>query len=224
MIRDISANQPVVYYWDFDFQGRFEVDVPDGQKPFLALAGGILHGDFYAQLSALYLNQGAVELKRKKDFVRRDYGFSLNRGIRDANGRIVRVEDQKHRKAMMAMPDIVDYRNDTIIDLKTYYIFTPPQEGGIFVTADDVPHAVPCGDSSPGEVEIPEGYQDSWGDLKCLVERKLDEKYESQFRRYREAYVRATERIPTISVYVVLYTKTYSYYHENGYGGMRKLG
>jgi hypothetical protein len=36
----------VTYFWDFEFQGRFEVDVPDDQKPFLALAGSILHGDF----------------------------------------------------------------------------------------------------------------------------------------------------------------------------------
>jgi len=202
-----STNTKVSYFWDFDFQGRFEVDVPDGQKPFLALAGGILHGDFYTKLFELYTNQGAVELRRKKDFGRRDSGFSLNRGIRDINGSIVRVEDQKQRRMMMAMPDVVDYRNDMIIDLKTYYIFAPPEEGGIFVTADDVPNAVPCGGASPIEVEIPVGYQDSWCDLKRIVEGKLDEKYESQFRRYHGAYLQATGRIPTICVYVVLYSR-----------------
>ena len=83
----------VTYYWDFEFQGRFEVDVPEGQKPFLALVGGILHGDFYAKLSELYTSQSAIELRKKKDFSLRDSGFSLNRAIRDASGGVIRVID-----------------------------------------------------------------------------------------------------------------------------------
>jgi hypothetical protein len=162
-------------------------------------------------------------LKRKKDFKKRDTGFSLNRSIRDSSGNLVRVYDRKYKKPTLAMPDIVDFRNDVIIDLKTYFIFESPEEGGILVTVDTAPKAVPCGDSSPESVSIPEGYKDSWRELKELIEEKIGRKYASQLDRYREAYLLATGRTPVIKVFVVLYTKTYGYAHDKGYGGMRKL-
>jgi len=213
----------ITYHWDFEFQGKFEVDIPEDQRPYLALAGGLLHGDIYGKLAEFFLNQGSFELIRKRDFRHRDRGFSRNRAIRGADLRIVRVIDKKKGKPMMAMPDVVDYRNDRIIDLKTYYLRTPPDEGGIFITVDDVPEAIPSGDKSPNEVEIPKGYEDAWSELKVMIQAELDKKYNTQFERYHHAYFQATGRIPTIHIYVVLYTATKTYEHDRGYGGMRRL-
>ena len=72
----------VTYHWDFEFQGRFEVDLPEDQRPYLALAGGLLHGDIYGKLAELFLNEGSIELVHKRDFRHRDKGFSRNRAIR----------------------------------------------------------------------------------------------------------------------------------------------
>lgn len=62
----------LTFRWDFEFQGQFAVDVPEDLKPYLAMAGSDLHRGWYGDLAELFLSQGAVELKRKKDFQRRD--------------------------------------------------------------------------------------------------------------------------------------------------------
>lgn len=213
----------VTYYWDFEFQGQFAVSIPEDKRPYLAIAGGILHGDIYGELGKLLCKQGALELRKKSDFRNRDRGFTKNRAIRGDDLKVVRVMDQKKRKPMMAMPDIVDYRNDTIIDLKTHYLRKPPDEGGIFVTVDDVPGSVPSGEESPQDVEIPHGYEDAWTDLKRLIKRELGKKYESQFNRYHKAYLQATGRNPAINIYVVLYTNTGTCEEEVNEGGIKKL-
>jgi hypothetical protein len=213
----------VIYHWDFEFQGRFEVDVPQDQRPYLALAGGLLHGDMYGALSSLFLREGAVELVHKRDFERRDKGFSRNRAIRGADLKVLRVIDEKCGKSMLARPDVVDYRNDRIIDLKTHYIRKPPDDGGILITSEDVTKAAPSGNTSPIEVGIPDGYEDAWGNLKAMIQADLDRKYGSQFQRYHRAYLSAIGRVPEIHIYVVLYTVTRTYKHGRGFRGMRRL-
>ena len=187
----------VTYYWDFEFQGQFAVRVPEDKRPYLAIAGGVLHGDIYGELSKILCGQGAIELKKKPDFKNRDKGFTKNKAIRGDDLRVIRVMDKKRRKPMMAMPDIVDYRNDTIIDLKTSYIRKPPDEGGIFITVDDAPGSLPSGDSSPEDVEIPHGYEDAWSDLKRLLESELGKKYDSQFNREHYRFVNKIPQDPS---------------------------
>lgn len=203
MRQPVKAN----YYWDFDFQDKFGCYLTGDQRPYLAIAGGVLHGDFYLFPRQLFNEQGAVELVRKKDFLHRDQGYSINRAIRDNRQRIVKVIDQKTKRPMRAMPDVVDYRHDHIYDLKTYFINEPPDPGGVFITVDEAPGSVPDGDRSP-DFPIPAGYEDAWSNLKRIVQADLDKKYRSQFARYHQAYFQATNRHPTISIYVVLYTKT----------------
>jgi len=210
------------FHWDFDFQGQFEVDVPSDRRPYLAIAGGILHGDIYGKLAQLFLEEGAIELSRKQDFTRRDEGFTRNKAIRSADLKIVRLIDAKTGTPMRAIPDVVDYRNDLIIDLKTYYLRNPPDDGGIFVVAE-VPHDPnTMGTALHPDAEVPNGYEDAWLDLRAMVETNLRKKYCAQLDRYHRAYLAATGRIPSINIYVVLYALTKTYEHENGYGGMRR--
>lgn len=216
-------NLNVNYHWDFEFQGQFKVDVPRDQKPYLALAGGILHGDLYGYLARLFRDEGALELRKRCDFRNRDNGFTTNRAIRGDDLRVVKVMDEKKGKLMMAMPDVVDYRNDVIIDLKTHYFRKPPDQGGRFITANDVSVPTPSGDRSPNEISIPDGYEDAWAELKRFVAVELNKKHESQFMRYHQAYCQATGRVPSINIYVVLYALRSTDYHDRGYGAMRKL-
>ncbi len=214
----------IIYHWDFDFQGKFEIDVPENQLPYLAIAGGILHDDIYCKLTEIYLKEGAIELSRKQDFTNRDKGFSRNRAIRGQNLKTIKVFDKKKGKPMMAMPDIVDYRNDLMIDLKTYYLRTPPDKGGKFITIDDVSESETLiNDPTSAEFIPPEGYEVAWFDLKEKIQKELEKKYMSQFERYHQAYIQSTNRIPTIHIYVVLYTVTETYEHDDGYRGMKKL-
>ena len=222
-VRRTELKLCVTFHWDFDFQGRFEVDVPEDQRPYLAIAGGLLHGDIYRDLAEILIGEGAIELVSKRDFRSRDAGFSRNRAIRGDDLRLVRVVDRKKRKPMAAMPDVVDYRHDRIIDLKTYFIRTAPDPGGIFVTTDQVAQSKPMGDLSPCDSEIPQGYEDAWSGLKTLVQHQLVRKYGSQFARYHEAYCQATGRAPSINVYVVLYALTQHYQRDADYEGMRRM-
>lgn len=207
-----------------DFQTGFILDYPIDKRPFIALAGGALHKDLYLYYKQLMEEYGTVELKTKKDFKNRDNGFSLNRCIRDSNLRIVKVYDEKNQKFMRAMPDIVDYSKNTIIDLKTYYMSdpTPPDEGGIFLTSDNsFSSTLPEGVISNKD-GVPDGYEDAWGNLKEKIEGDLYDKYKSQLTRYHEAYYIATNRMPTMNVYVILYMATGTYYHDEEPYGLRK--
>ncbi len=215
----------VNFYWDMDFQSNFILDLPSDKRPLMALAGGVLHGDLYANYKQL-MEEDIVELKKKKDFTNRDNGFSLNRCIRDNQLKLVKVYDAKKKKPMRAMPDIVNYKNDLIIDLKTYYIAdtTPPDEGGVFLTHPDTPaHELPE-NTLPTTEEIPDGYEmeNAWEELKRKIEADLFRKYKSQLNRYHEAYHVATSRYPAISIYVILYIKTGTYYHDEEYKGFRR--
>ncbi|MDO9262887.1 MAG: hypothetical protein Q7U02_02895, partial [Desulfosalsimonadaceae bacterium] len=178
------------FYWEMDFQTGFILDSPIDKRPFLALAGGALHEDLYLYYKQLMEEYGIIELKKKKDFNNRDNGFSLNKCIRDNKLKIVKVYDEKRKKTMRAMPDIVDYSKDTIIDLKTYYMSdpTPPDEGGIFLTHENqFPSTLPEGILSNKD-DVPDGYEDAWGNLKEKIEGELYDKYKSQLTRYYEAY------------------------------------
>lgn len=197
----------LTFRWDFEFQGQFAVEVPEDLKPYLAMAGSDLHQGWYGGLAELYLSQGAVELKKKKDFKRRDQGFSRNRAIRNNRQRIVKVWDAKKKRLMRAMPDVVDYRHDTIIDLKNHFMKAPPDPGGRFITVEEVGEVIP-GEGLPPGFDLPEGHQDAWGELKQGVEAKLSRQYQSQFSRYHRAYQEATGREPHLNIYVVLFCKT----------------
>jgi len=214
----------IKYYWDFDFQADFILDNPEDRRPFIALAGGILHGDLYSKYRELMKEYNAIELKKKMDFKKRDHVFSINKAIRDKNLKIVKVFDQQQKKYMRASPDIVDYRKDSIIDLKTYFLKdpTPPDKGGIFITDKDANIITSTQDNTVNEDSIPEGYEDGWGDLKKSIESKLNKKYESQMNRYYDAYYLATNRYPTINIYVVLYISQGTFYHDEEYYGLRK--
>jgi len=197
----------VTFRWDFEFQGQFAVEVPEDLRPYLAIAGSDLHGGWYGDLAELFLAQDAIELKKKNDFKRRDKGFSRNRAIRDGKQKIVKVWDEKKKKLMRAMPDVVDYRNDIIIDLKNHFMKAPPDPGGRFVTVEDVGEVVPD-DTLPTGFAPPKGYENAWGELKQMVQARLGKKYYSQFSRYHRAYEQATGRTPEINIYVVLFFKT----------------
>lgn len=214
----------IKFYWEMEFQTGFILDYPPDKRPFIALAGGALHEDLYVYYKQLMKKCGAIELKRKNDFKNRDSGYSLNKCIRDRHLKIVRVFDEKNKKEMRAMPDIVDYTKDSIIDLKTYYIKdpTPPDEGGIFIT-----HENPLAPTSPPNIlsnkdKIPDGYENAWDNLKQKTEGILFNKYKNQLTRYHEAYYIATDRYSTINIYVILYISTGTYYHDEKYQGVRK--
>jgi len=223
-MNDLNKQLKISYYWDLDFQADFILDDPEDRRPFIALAGGILHGDLYSKYRELMKKHNAIELRRKKDFKKRDQGYSINRAIRNNNLKIVKVFDQQREKYMRASPDIVDYRKDSIIDLKTYFLkdSTPPDEGGIFITSKDAKIVTPTQNTCTDENTIPKGYEDGWGDLKKRIESKLNKKYESQMNRYHDAYYIATNRHPSMNIYVVLYLSQGTYYHDEEYLGLRR--
>lgn len=158
------------------------------KKLHLAVSGTRIHEDLYKQFREQSLNQGSVELKMRKDFVRsRDKGFSVNRAIRDIYGKAIRVWDSKYKRKMMSMPDFVDYKNDIIIDLKIK-IFRP-QSPPYITEFERFRHGAPN------------------GIIKEDLESAVNKQYHSQFERYNRAYMKATGRNATLHVYIVPYIK-----------------
>ena len=159
-------------------------------------------------------------MRKKHDFIKyRDRGFSIERSIRGSDGKAVKAFDEKLKREMIAMPDVVDYRNDEIIDLKTYYLREPPDKGGHFVTVEDLEQ--PADDSNASLV--PEGYEDAWADLRRMVESEIYNKYNAQLNRYSDAYFKATGRVPAVNVFVVLYALTRTYEHDQSDRGINLL-
>jgi len=164
-------------------------------KPCLAEAGANLHRQVLEQLRQQSINEGAVELLKKSDFVKfRDKGFSICKAIRGSDGRAVKVFDENNKRRMISIPDFVDYRKDIIIELKTLHFRSPPDKGGIFVTK--------CSQSA-----IPQGYEDATEELERYIEARCATKYKAQFERYKVAYLKATGHPATLHVYVVPYAK-----------------
>jgi hypothetical protein len=204
----------VTYRWDFEFQGKFELLSTGHDWPYFAIAGSLLHEDFNERLTKEYEGRGLMKLVTRRDFrLSRDRGFSLGRAIRGVDGRAVQVMDQKRRKPMRALPDVVDYTTDTVIDLKTHHLREPPHKGGILLTLEDFPGAIP-GDASPPLEDLTDNYIDAWPYLKADIEKKLEKQYGSQLQRYHDAYVLATGRSPSLNVYVVLFARTGTYYSQ----------
>ena len=124
----------------------------------------------------------------------RDLGFSVCKAIRDSNGRAVKIWDEDKRRPMLSVPDLVDYRKDIMVDLKTLHFRSAPHKGALFVR-------------KPLRSPVRQGYEDATSEFRKYVEAKCHRKYRAQFKRYREAYLKATERIGTLHVYVVPYAK-----------------
>lgn len=164
-------------------------------KPFLAQAGADLHREAFEQLRLQFLEEGAIELFDKKDFIKfRDEGFSICRAIKDSNGKTLKVFDENNGRYMISIPDFVDYRKDIIIEFKTLHFSLPPDPEGIFATEIFQP-------------PIPEGYEDATKDFKKFLETKCTKQYEAQFERYKLAYLNATGRYATLHVRIVPYAK-----------------
>ena len=168
---------------------------PRHQYPVFAHAGTDLHDKILEEFRNQRLMQGKVELITKRDYVHfREIGFSVEKSIRDANGKTVKVYDKKQKKEILSIPDFVDYVDDLICDIKTGIIHEPPDEGGIFVTEE----------TNMDKVEIPDGYENATNELYTLAIEKIKKTYESQFERYKEAYEQATGRNPTLLVYPII--------------------
>ncbi|MFX0211600.1 MAG: hypothetical protein ACFFDT_36830 [Candidatus Hodarchaeota archaeon] len=165
------------------------------KKPVFAHAGTDLHDIILQEFRNQRLIQGKVELRKKRDYIDfRDNGFSVEKSIRDANGKSVKVYDEKQKKEMISIPDFVDYADDLICDIKTGHIDEPPDEGGIFVTEE----------TNMEKVEIPDDYEDATDELYALVIEEIKKTCESQFKRYKEAYKQATGRDPPLLVYPII--------------------
>jgi len=165
------------------------------KKPVFAHIGTDLHDIILEQFRNQRTSQGKGELRKKRDYIDfRDDGFSVEKSIKDANGKSVKVYDEKQKKEMISIPDFVDYRDDLICDIKTVYIDEPPDEGGFFVTEE----------TNMNKVEIPEDYEDATDELHILAMEKISKTYKSQFDRYKEAYKQATGRKPELLVYPII--------------------
>lgn len=71
-------NIPIAHHWEFDFQGKYEVDIPRDQKPFWAIAGGLLHNEFSVRLIELFNQEHAARLRSHHDYrTSRDSGYSI---------------------------------------------------------------------------------------------------------------------------------------------------
>ena len=201
----------VQFFWDFDMQQSFKVYGSDEIMTLLAQVGTDFNNDFDQTFRTNYSMKGIPELIYRKDFINRDQGFSLGRCIRDDNLKIVMVWDEKKKRMMRAMPDLADYRNDTIVDLKTVFFRKPLRQGDRFLTEKDLEGVTIPNDDLPEDFQMPDGYANAMTDFKKEIEGMLIKKYASQIKRYREAYTMATKRSPTIVLYPIVYAKIDEY-------------
>lgn len=137
---------------------------------------GKVHSEYFQKLANdLVQKRNRIELdylKRPKEYCGyADEGFTVSKAIRDRNGATIKVAGK------ISMPDLVDYKEDRIYDLKTIIwslIFCLPKtETGELnkFTADEV--------------------------VKLVVHRS-----KHQFERYIKAYWLARNRIPTLMIAV----------------------
>ena len=201
------------YIWEFELVEKLVSEKNESQNAYLAIAGGLIHNRFENNVVQYFNSVGRKELKRKKDMFgsKRD-GFTIEKAIRDQNGKIVKAFDKKKNRFMICRPDIVDYGGDEIIDLKSYYLKKEPHKDGIFITADQSGSKTPKQNRSASKVNY--GFYDAFLELKEYVENKIAGKYESQLYRYKNAYNIATNRECKITVYIILFTKTDEKLHE----------
>jgi hypothetical protein len=164
-------------------------------KTRFANAGMHLHEDFFEQAKQQCVCENAVELNKRIDFIKyRDRGFSLCKAIRYSDGTTVKVINKKNYRRSISIPDFVDYRNDIIIDLKTIHFTKVPDKGGIFITQSIYS-------------TIPSGYENATEDFKKNLEASCSRKYKEQFERYKLAYLKATNRIAALHIYLIPYAK-----------------
>lgn len=133
---------------------------------------GKVHYEHFRELADLLVQQGGrIELdyrRHPKEYVQYfDKGFSVGKAIRDAKGSTIKVDGR------ISMPDLVDYKEDRIYDLKTVIwslIFCRPKDAAGEMskfTADEV--------------------------VKLVVHKN-----KNQLERYLKAYWIARHRIATL--------------------------
>lgn len=168
------------------------------RTPGFARVGTMIHDKILNEMRTDAILQGLVELEKKQDYKKyRDKGFSIEKSIKDSNGKSIKVYDKKKKKNMISIPDFIDYSTNLIVDLKTVHDLKPPDDEGIF---DTVVH----------EVEILDDYENATVDFfKGLVD-ELEKKYSSQINRYKKAYYKATGRNCIVEIFPLAYKQRVS--------------